>query len=937
LNLELPQGTGDNYHFEQQRLFRSVAVIPVMKIRKTVGIDLGTTNSVIALVDPTDSAIITGQDEQGRKTFPSVVGYQSREQRPVVGVPAARLKGQATGPVSSVKRFMGLDREFAIGPDRLTPPHVSARILRWLREVLAGTLADPRYLLDSAIITMPAYFNHNQIEATRQAGELAGYEVVELLHEPTAAAIYYSWLLGHGDAHYLVYDLGGGTFDVSIIRKRFGDYEVLSVSGDPFLGGDDFDRLLASHLVQNSKLEGRSSKYAVEPGTLNFTRLVHVAEGIKIELSERERVARYIPGLFQDGQGATTDLEAEVDRAAFQRLIKAQVDRTIECCHEALKRARDKAGLRLSDVDYVVLVGGSSKIPLVRDTVLTAFCNPALAEHARCTEPLLHEPDLCVAYGAALRAATYGVRYQVPIADCEIELHLTSSPNVQEIAHQIIGCVRPVGVPSGTGANLQSAICNLQSVILDGGSVRIQSLATGLVEEAFLEPQAAHQPEALARETGSLANASGWCVAVFEQKVELLANQDNAFHLTLCDPSGRELCRAAHTVRHQSQGRPLGQGVLPTQLITKPLQIQLLNRARQRIKQVLAPVGAGLPGTFACTCRTVDQSGQIVVPIFEENRLIKQLVIDHVDPGLPLGSPVEVEFRIDVKHNIQVRVVIRGSNREGQGTREESVTTAYIEAPPPPTRPTREEIQQVGKEIEELLREFSGSFRTRMAAQSRRLLQDLNEALAYDDEPKAIQRMAELGDLLGQLQVQRTQILDPPWPRFAQLVKQCLRQAGAVADRTGRVREELFEQVYAQERYAERAYEDKNQTLYRECFENLGQFAGYLDRLLNDALPRHHCPAPQKPEDEARDEVERCQAYLAAVTEKARARARTDLQERLAVLAKQGHTLPDRLGADPVGVIREARRLITEIAKVEDEITGPRRETAPGTAGLLGQ
>src|SRR5438477_17520 len=111
---------------------------------------------------------------------------------------------------------------------------------------------------DSALITMPAYFNHNQIEATRHAGELAGFEVVELLHEPTAAAIYYSWVENHGDATYLVYDLGGGTFDVSIIRKRFQDYEVLGVSGDPFLGGDDFDRLLATRLIESGSFRARS-------------------------------------------------------------------------------------------------------------------------------------------------------------------------------------------------------------------------------------------------------------------------------------------------------------------------------------------------------------------------------------------------------------------------------------------------------------------------------------------------------------------------------------------------------------------------------------------------------------------------------------------------------------------------------------------------------
>ncbi len=871
-----------------------------MKIRKTVGIDLGTTNSVIAILDPTDRTIIAGQDEEGRKIFPSVVGYQDDERRSVAGRPAARLKGRPGGPVSSVKRFMGLDRRFPVGPDSLTPPHVSARILRLLREALARTLNDPRYLLDSAIITMPAYFNHDQIEATRQAGELAGFEVVELLHEPTAAAIYYGWRHGHKGATYLVYDLGGGTFDVSVIRQHYGDYEVLGVSGDPFLGGDDFDRLLASHLQRVvQEKEGRPLNFDLQTpdGAAQFARLVHAAEGIKIELSDQERVERYVPDLLRDDRGAGVSLEAAVERAVFQRLIKEKVDRTIECCHEALRRARDKAGVRLGDIDHIVLVGGSSKIPLVRETVRQALCNPALPEHARSPEPLLHEPDLCVAYGAALRAATHGLRY--PDLPGDLELHVTSPPCAGAGAYYLTGVVR------GPGA----------ADVIDGGSVRVQAPATGLVEEAFLDER-----------------------GTFEQPVELVADADNLFQLTICDPAGRDVARVPFTVRHQDKGRQLGPGVLPTQLITKPLQIQVLNRARQRVQQVIAPIGAGLPGRFACTCRTVDQSGRIVVPVYEENRLIKQLVIDQVAPDLPLGSPVEVEFLIDVKHNIEVRVKVHWLHRAGgNGHDEPHVTTAHIEAPAPPRRPTRAEIEAVRRQIEELLPEFSGGYRTRVLAQTRRLLQDLQEALTYDDEPKAIQRMAELSDLLQQLQLHRGQVLDPPWPRFAGLVKHCLVQASLVAERTGRAREELYEQIYAQERYAEQAYEERNQTLYRECSDNLGRLAGYLDRLLHDALPQYRRPAPQAADEEAREAVEHYRDYLAAVRTKVRKKRRDDLAERLDRLERQGAGIDGRVKDDAAGVIREARRLMTEVAKVEDELTGTRRETVGAESGLLGQ
>ncbi len=923
------------------------------RLRKTLGIDLGTTNSVIALLDATDSTLLTGRDEQGRMTFPSVVGWHPEQHRLVAGRAAqaaaqARSASDGTGgretasrttlPLSSVKRFMGLDRRFPVGPQTLTPPEASACVLRLLRDVMARTLADPRYLLDAAVITMPAYFNHNQIEATRQAGELAGFEVVELLHEPTAAAIYYSWIEHHGDATYLVYDLGGGTFDVSVIRARLNDYEVLSVSGDPFLGGDDFDRLLASHLLEAGRWtvlgeDGQSTGEVIEPaslfdpttpaGAVRFALLVQAAEGIKTALTDHDRVERYIPGLARGDDGRPLALEAAVERALFQRLIKDKVDRTIDCCHEALARARERAGLCLGDINHVILVGGSSRVPLVRDTVRAAFCNPLRPEHVRNLIPLLHEPDLCVAYGAALRGATHGTRYLFPIGGGEgvqtgwgsgwgsgrvwpdpdphpdpvpdrplLELHLTSPANTRDIHYQATGVVR--FLPPDCGS-------------LEGASVRIRSLATGLTEEAFLDNR-----------------------GTFAQELELQPETDNALEFTVCDGDGREVARVVVCVRHQAEARPLGQAVLPTQLITKPLAIEVLSRGRQRVKQVVAPIGATLPGVFRCTCRTQDQAGRIVVPIFEENRVIKQMVLSDLDPSLPVGSPVEVELAIDVKHVIQVRIRVR----PGEGRAEHS-ERAVIEPPPPPRRPTRAEIDEVLKHLEELLPQFSGRVRTRVKARADRLREDLLEALRYDDEPKAIQRMAELRDLVQGLEAGQGQALDPPWPRFAQLVRHCLDQAAAVADKTGRDREELFEHVHAQERYAEQAYEEHNQALYRECRENLEKYAGYLEQLLRDTLPRPAVGPSRPPEEEARIEVERFRQFLSAVWKQVRAKGRTDLETRLAEIARQAGGLSQRIKTEPLAVLRDTHRLGTEVQKVGEWLEQGRRAGPAEDAGLL--
>jgi molecular chaperone DnaK len=884
-----------------------------MHIRKAVGIDLGTTNSVIAQLDETDSTLLTGSDEHGRATFPSVVGWHPEQRRLVAGRAALALRASAGElPVASVKRHMGLDRRFALGPESLTPTELSAVILRGVRDLLARTLADPRHRLDHAVITMPAYFNHDQIDATRRAGELAGFEVVELLHEPTAAALYYSRVENHGDATYLVYDLGGGTFDVSIIRRRLGDCEVLGVSGDPFLGGDDFDRLLATYLAGNGLHGGNGDPSpgfdpATPEGAENFARLTHIAEGLKVELTDADRAKRYVPGLARDAAGNDLSLEAAVDRKTFEALIKEKVDRTIECCYDALARARERAGIRLRDVDYVVLVGGSSRVPLVRRTVRAAFCNADLPEHVRCPEPLLHEPDLCVAYGAALRAAAHGTQFLFPVhgaalpvrreEDSELALLLTSPASTNEISFELTGMVRLPGARSSTGGSTALAP--------DGYSVRVRLLATGLVDEVFLDDR------------GSFAAA-----------MELRAESDNAVELTLCDGGGKEAARLVTTIRHRKEARPLEPGLLATQLVTKPLQIEVLDAAHRHVKQVVAPVGATLPGVFRCTCRTRDRAGRVVVPLLEENRVVHQLVIDDLDPDLPVGTPVDVELAVDVKHVVTVSVRVQG------GPRGERLQTATVAAAPPQRRPTRANLEEASCQLDGALAALAGSVRSRFRSRAERIVADLLEALRYDDEPKAVVRMAELRDLVQQAEAAGRQALDPPWTQFRLLVRSCIDRAAEVADRTGRDQEELFEHVRAQERYAEQAHSDTNQTLYRECWENLERYLGYLDSLSRDTLAAPAWRPTLPPEEEARGEVERFRTYLAAVWRLVRTGGRGDLEARLRELASRAGGLSGRVKSAPNAVLRDLQRLGTEVSRVESELKGGRCPSGDD-AGLL--
>ena len=349
---------------------------------KVIGIDLGTTNSVVAVMEGGEPTVIT--NPEGSRLTPSVVGFTKDGERLVGQLAKRQAVSNPDRTIASIKRHMGeANYKVNIDDKSYTPPEISAMVLQKLKADAEKYLGEK---VSQAVITVPAYFNDSQRQATKDAGKIAGLDVLRIVNEPTAAALAYG-LDKSEDGTILVFDLGGGTFDVSILELDEGTFEVKSTNGNTHLGGDDFDHAVMQWMVEEFK---KSNGIDLSQDKMSAQRLIEAAEKAKIELSSMTSTNINLPFITADATGPK-HLDLTLTRAKFDELTADLVEATIE----PTRKAMADAGLSVSEIDKIILVGGSSRIPAVQEAIKKYLGKEP--NHGV-------NPDECVAVGASIQA-----------------------------------------------------------------------------------------------------------------------------------------------------------------------------------------------------------------------------------------------------------------------------------------------------------------------------------------------------------------------------------------------------------------------------------------------------------------------------------------------------------------------------------------------------
>jgi molecular chaperone DnaK len=759
-------------------------------INLPVGIDLGTTNSAIALMCAEGDDLVLLEDRLRRKTFPSMVGWNPQDDELITGYDAWNRRVMEPHPVSSIKRKMGTRQEVSVGPNEMLPEEVSAKILEGLvsqmREHAAEQIDAYQVTIDRGVITVPAYFDAPQIEATKQAGELAGLDVLGLLQEPTAAAMYYAWKHGIGDGNFLVYDLGGGTFDVSVIRSLMGEYQVLAIDGDNYLGGDDFDRRLAEmfrkHLVdQGYKLDLDVADNADDQ--VRFTLLERVAREVKEALttSEFQYVGRR--DIFEDQAGQPVTLDLEVGREEFEALIEDLVDQTIDSCTQALEQSEEQADVGLNDIDYVLLVGGSTHVPLVQQKVADAMCSHS---DGRADRPLLDEPDTCVGLGAAIHAANLaGVTWildqdQLDEESQAAKLTINSSLSTRQSSTHLIGRLEGAGLDE------------IHSVALVGPGGEVASVSRvkrRAKDDEGDEPVLAFELDA----------------------IELDAPGRYDFTLEFCDDSGTDLLSFDVFLKRlgdQAPYRPTGSALSNPTVLAKDIFLEVAGDGAAEHFKLIAR-GTSLPAERTFQFYTADRSGAVLLRLFQNRFPIRTIHLD-VPHDTELGTTVELTVTIDESMTMVATGEIRGQT-----------FWAQIEAPPARKLRDWQEIEELLAQTEAARQALWGMESKLFARRVDSLVAGIRETARTD--PDKLQVLVRRLEGVLEDYRNRDSELTPAHSRFQTLLNAVKRVVyrGDDSEPLGRTLDEWRERLQTLEKSAERAWASKDQDAWSQSFDQV--------------------------------------------------------------------------------------------------------------------
>ncbi len=754
---------------------------------RACGIDLGTTNSCIYVVEEGEGRLIA--DDQGHATVPSVV-YAGRDGAPVVGLAARNRMGELPGPVTAVKRKMGSTETVLLGGVERTPVEVSALLLAALKEMAERRTGAP---VDRAVVTVPAYFSHVQRQQTDEAGRRAGFREVATLLEPVAAALAYSLASDREALKVFVYDLGGGTFDATVLEKdRHGGISVLAFGGDPFLGGEDVDARLARRLARQLAEKGYRLELDLDrpEDASRFQRLKFWAELAKKELSESEQVALVRQGLFEDQAGDTVDLDLTLTRAELEAEALDLVERSIDASLATLA----KAGLEPAAVDDVIMVGGMSRMPLVRRLLAAALGR----------EPRLVDPDLIVARGAALKAAE--VFGEQAVAATGLCLTLRFDRRTRAGRARIAGRFdRPLAG---------------HTVYLLGGPDELDRPLAGTDRFAF--------------------------------EGVPLAPGDNRFTLSVEDAGGALVLEQEIRIEQDPEA---GEGLRsPGAVVTKPIAVRTVDGLA-----VLFAENTALPAAASHTFETADQSGRIVVPIWEGSHEVTRLAIADLPRDLKVGTAVVVEVQILADYRIEAAARLPDLDRAVRADfRIEPVDTAALTP-----EAVRARLAALAEEARGAVERCPSAREVEIFALRQRALADEIAIELAEAEPKRARlhdKLAELAALVVALSAPAEERpLEPSFEEWSQLLTGILTRA--VAAEHPKLTEARPQSEALREK-AREAWERRDALAWRRVQEQTGAIArllrpemspeertlGFAAWLVTDQIPKLTAARPGRPD-----------------------------------------------------------------------------------------